>query len=204
MAKAKSNSKSIKQAVAVCFGLIYPQLTDAAAQSTENAARGTTRSKACVAGIATLRASIVDAAEYHAACVELFGNGLKKKGERIAGTLSEKLKADGVTAITSHTLLFQCRKVSGDWDKADVRKAAEESGLRAGYDATKPPKVETPKVEAKTAKVVTLPELIAEVTATLGGLATVAKMMESACIARKDSIRAQVCHDFAVKLTAAS
>jgi hypothetical protein len=208
MANAKSKAKQVNPvavAVAACFATVYPALLDAAAQSAENATRGTSRSKMVVVGISALRAALPDAETFQKAAVELFGNGLKKKDERVAGSLADKLKADGVTALTAKSLLHHGRVVCVNWDNPAVQEAAICTGIRAAYDATKAPKpdAEAPKKETA-AKPVTLPELIAEMARSLGGLATMAKMMESACIANKDPIRAAVCHEYAVKLTAAS
>ena len=205
MANAKGKTKQVKPvaaAIAACFAIVYPALVDSAKQSAENATRRASRSETCVAGIKSLCDSITDAKERAAAVVTLFGNGEKKKETRVAGTLFEKLKADNVKDVTTFSLLHHCRTVAANWSNADVRKAAQESGIRAGYDATKAPKEASTTEQPKAAKVVTLSELIAEMVRTFGGDVTILRMIESALIANKKPIHAAAVHDAAVKLTA--
>lgn len=204
MAKASKSSKSVSpvaSAIAACFGVVYSALTDSAAQSAENKARGASRSSSCVAAIGALRDSIKDKAAFHDACVQLFGNGEKKKDVRIAGSLADKMKAEGIKDVSAFSLLHHCRTVAANWDNASVRKAATESGIRAGYDATKETASTTKAATPTKAKDVTLAELIARVIEETGP-ASVLAIVESALTAKKDPIRAKIVHDARVKLAA--
>lgn len=205
---ARKTSNAPKQtgltAIAACFEVIYGALTDAAKQSAENKERGASRSSQCVAAIGALRDSITDKAEFHVACVGLFGNGERKKGVRVAGTLSDRLSKEGVKDVSVYSLLSQCRVLAAHWDNAAVRKAAIEGGVRAGYDATKPPKEapsnNAPK-EAPKSKEPSLAEMIASMVRD-GGTGTILGMVESALIASKDTIRAKIVHDVRTKIAA--
>jgi hypothetical protein len=205
---AKANSKTSKAlspvavAVSACYNTILPVLTDQASHNAANKAASESRSKVYVAAITTLCDSIADKDARKAAIFELFGNGLKKKGEVILGSLRAGLESAGVKDVQVYNTLHLCRNVALSFDKDDVRKAASESGLRKAYDATKPPKDDAKDDDKGAAVKVTLEGILGDVIRIEGwaGVIRVMRIMESAASVLKDASKAQVVHDAAVKL----
>ena len=190
MAKnAKQSTQSTQSAVQVCAVAIVATLLTQAKQAERNTKEGASRSKQVIAAIAALFASFVDDAEgYLAAVVEVFGNGVKGK-DNTAGLVGAELKAKEVSALTVKSTLYHARTVALNWAKADVVKAATESGLRKAYDATKAPKADTPKAETPKGTVVSDVEMLRMLCErnTHGG---VLAMLESLLSASADPIRA--------------
>lgn len=160
------------------------------------------RSKDAVVAIATLYATLPDAAEYQKAVALIFGNAKKSKAEKDPGLLSKKL--DAKCPVTIRSFLSQCRTVAVNWGTPSVREAAEKSGIRAGYDAAKPKAEAESSSKATTAadaKEPTLIEIVAK-TVEMGDATKMLKMLESAFVSAKKPIHAKIVHDAAVALVA--
>jgi len=190
-AKSKPAVRKPASAVAVAVATLFPVLAQQDVMAQESAKATESRSKTIVAAIATLFASSKD---YKADVVAVFGNGTRGK-DNIKGQLAEKLDAAKITALVVRNTLSHARTVAVNWTNADVRKAAEESGLRKARDVAKPKaEPEAKDAGAGTVKTVGDVEMVAQLIAR-NGLAQLMGMIESACVARADTIRAGIVHD---------
>jgi len=167
------------------------------------------RSKNATEAIGALYASISDAEQRKAAIVEVFGNGERGKAN-VRGKLAESLAKDAPISIKS--FLAHCRSVAVNYltpvkvEGADgkettttVGAVAAERGIRAGYDAAKPPKSE-PDAPVST-KPPTLSELVAAKIAADGVVAMLA-IVESACKATARTLEGDKVHATIVALSA--
>lgn len=140
MTKRKSTStSSTSTPEQIAHAALLPVFLTYASEVAESGKRTASRSKAICDAIAAMFAAYAnDAPGYMRACVNLFGNGIKTKDERVTGTLYDALKAQNVTDGTVYVTLHHAREVALAYVKDDVRKVASEKGLRAAYNTAKP------------------------------------------------------------------
>lgn len=195
----------VAAAVAACVASFVPILGAMVADVEAASAASASRSKLAADAIGHLYASISDADARKLALVEVFGNGERGKAN-VRGKLAESLAKDAPISVKS--FLAHTRAAAMNWlspvnvevegkptTTTTVGAIAAERGIRAAYDATKPPK-EPP---APPSKPVTLSEMIAaEVKA--GNVAAVLGMVESACTALAKTIEAAKVHDARIAL----
>lgn len=175
----------------------------------ESADASQSRSKAAMVALESAYASMSQD-EFAAMVAAEFGNGERGKANikgALIDALEAKCKAESkAVPVSARGFVSQVRTVALNFGNADVRKAASESGTRAAYDVAKP-KAATEGEKAapvKAAPVTTLADMIGEVIKAggIGGLVHVAQVMKSACLSQKDTIRANLCAEFAAKLAA--
>jgi hypothetical protein len=189
-AKSKPVARKALSPVAVAVAALFPVLAQQNAQATENAKATESRSKSIVAAIAGLFAT---SKNYGADCVAVFGNGTRGK-DNIKGELAEKLDAAKITALVVRNTLVHARTVAQNWRNADVRKAAEEKGLRAARDVAKPKAQPDAKdAGAGTVKAKGDIEIMAELIER-NGFAAILGMLESAAVAKAETIKAGHIH----------
>lgn len=200
--------KSTKQAPAVASPVVAFVSAFVAALVTQGkeadaySAANKSRSAIIVALIADLFSSFKgDTKGYLAAVEDALGNGAKGKAN-VPGKVATELKAANVTALCVKVTLSHARTVALNWTKASVRKAASESGLRAGYDDAKPAKGESTST-AKDASAAPITLSLAEVLGVeferIGGAAILA-MVASLYRAHKDTIRAAAVDECKVRV----
>ena len=211
MAKQASKSrKSSKPAPSVSVAeVLHVALLGVLWGFVESADASQSRSKSAMVALESAYKAL-SAEEFAAMVAAEFGNGERGKAN-IKGALIDALearcKAEGKPVpVSARGFVSQVRTVALNFGNADVRKAASESGTRAAYDAAKP-KAATEGEKAapvKAAPVTTLADMIGEVIKAggIGGLVHVAQVMKSACLSQKDTIRANLCAEFAAKLAA--
>lgn len=200
--KTVAKTAQVKAAPVTQFAALFGAL---AWGFVESAAANASRSADAVRIIGELYASIKGDA-YAAEVARLFGNGEKGKTHEpgvVKTELEARAKAEGKDVPpTARDFLSKCRTVALAYGKPEVRKAAEESGIRAGYDAAKPKAAsESSGKDAPKATPVSFAEIVMAEIARVG-LASVLGVVESALVASKDPIRAAVVHDARVKVAA--
>lgn len=212
MAKqASKSSKSSKPAPSVSVAeVLHVALLGVLWGFVESADASQSRSKSAMVALESAYKAL-SAKEFAAMVAAEFGNGERGKANvkgALIDALEAKCKSEGkVVPVSARGFVSQVRTVALNFGNADVRKAANESGTRAAYDAAKP-KAATETESAKAAPEIkaapTLAELIAETLKASGtaGLVHVAQIMKSACLSQKDTIRANLCAEFAAKLAA--
>jgi hypothetical protein len=190
--------KAAVSPIAICVAAILPLLQAQAANAAVAKGVAESRSKGILTAIAALFAAFTDLAEYQAAVVKVFGNGSRKKDEKVIGELGDALIAAKVSDLSVAVSLSHARTVAANWGKAAVVKAAE-SGLRKAYDAAKPAKVEAAKdAGAGTTKTVGDIEMMMLIIERNGPKAVLG-MIESALTAKADVIHAGYVHEAKVK-----
>jgi len=198
MTKRKSKAPVVSSAVAACVAAILPLLQTQAANAAIAKGVAESRSKGIIAAIAALFAAFTDLAEYQAAVVQVFGNGSRKKDEKLLGAIGDALIAAKVADLSVAVSLSHARTVAANWSKAAVVKAAE-SGLRKAYDAAKPAKAEATKdAGAGTVTTVGQVEMMMDFIKKNGAKAALG-IVESALIAMADPIHAGYVHEAKVK-----
>lgn len=175
----------------------------------ESAVLSESRSKEAIRIVATMYDSM-DATTYKGAIASLFGNGERGK-LNVKGSLMDAFDAKCKAAnppipagaiISARTFVSHVRAVALEFGNPNVRAVAEKRGVRAARDIARPKPVSTNASKTPEKPLITLPELIGKMVEELGGAVKVAKMMESAFLAKKDAIHAGICRDFALKLAA--
>jgi hypothetical protein len=200
--KASKTTQAQVSPVAAFVAAFVTVLTQQGAQAEENAKQNATRSAAIVALIAELYAAFKgDAKGYLAAVADALGNGLRGKANE-PGKVAAQLKDAKVTALCVRTTLSHARTIANNWGKANVRKVASESGLRAGYDEAKPAKGEaesSSKGETAAPVTLSLAEVLGVEFERIGGAAILA-MVASLYRAHKDTIRAAAVDECKVRV----
>jgi len=141
-------------AIAQAFETARDTLLAQNTQISENAAATKSRSATLLASASALMQAFGDDTEgARKACISIYGNGDRKKDSRVVGTVAEALRAAKVTAPTVYKTLTHLRAYCLNYGNPAVRKAADEKGLDAAYQASKP----APVVADKPADVVTAP-----------------------------------------------
>lgn len=203
--KSPANVSPVAAAVAACVASFVPILGAMVADLEAASAASKSRSKLAADAIGALYASINDADARKLAIVEVFGNGERGKAN-VRGKLAESLAADAPISVKS--FLAHARATAVNWlapvnivvegkptTTTTVGAIAADRGIRAAYDATKPPK--SPPDPASPP--VTLAEMIAaEVKA--GHISAIMGMVESACNTLALTIEAAKVRDLRVAL----
>lgn len=144
-----------------------------------------------LATIVTLRKTLQDNAQYSAAVVEIFGNGLKGKSHT-KGKLAESFDSDNLRLISA--TLCQWRTVARSFVESFDEEAVSKSTMRAMYTAlTKKPKAEpnAAATPAPAASVVSAKDFEAWARE---NPALAFEVLERAMIARKETIKASALH----------
>lgn len=136
MSKSDRNTSKTLSPVAVAVAAIFPMLQSEVARGAENATLAASRSATIVGALVALW-DATPAPGRIANGVTVLGDGLKTK-ESVKGELWTMLHAAGVKSGPVYVTLAHARRVYAELGRADVRKAATESGLRKAYDTAKP------------------------------------------------------------------
>jgi hypothetical protein len=146
----KQDKPVVQTPVAIALATVFPLFDALQTQTDASIAGATSRSATVCAAIKTLHETSTD---FGADCVAWLGDGKKstKLDAGVKGTLADALvaKYGDKLHVNVRAEISRVRTVAQNWNRQDVRDAAEKSGIRKAYDTAKPraaPEAETATV----------------------------------------------------------